>query len=191
MSGDDEASALARPVSRRSRHRHKDESPSDSADRPSGGKLKAFNAEGMPKIKNKPTMIKYLRAGVNDYCGSYMFLDTMYVGFDVEQYYEDNKEQAWAIVASTEVCSDATAFALTGSVELPAGHKVVMMTPISSLWQSQCGRFFLYPEPSEFTFTDDESLAKDFWFPQAKLKWKEYITTAADPRSSYNSRNGK
>lgn len=73
-----------------------------------------------PKIKSKPTMKQFLCGGVNNYCGEYMFLlEHMDKNFDAAQYYVHNIDSAKAVVASTEVRSEFSSFALRLRIQRP------------------------------------------------------------------------
>jgi hypothetical protein len=179
--------------SRSSRHRKAaDDSEKDQQSLPSSSKSTppaggAFNTRGLPIVKNIPYQHCQLQTLPGKMCGSYMFEEDLDDHFDKEKYYQKNKKHAWAIVIGTSHKSDPGVFAKTGNCPWRSSNPATYNMPISSLWQSACGRFVLCPK-SSYSLPCVESVAKKDWFPSKT--WIEYMTkNVADEK--YNIRNGK
>jgi hypothetical protein len=143
--------------------------------------------KGLPIVRNIPYDETKLASFPANYCGAYMFGEDFGTDADQERYYQEHKDSAWAIVTCCKQKSDPVIFKKTGTNPFKLGKPVACTTPISSIWQSECGRFVLFPK-SNYSLPCDEAEAKKNWFP--KLDWVEYLTMASAD-TKYNIRNGK
>jgi hypothetical protein len=152
---------------------------------PSGHKSGAFDVHGLPIVERIP-YLESLLLSVPGKHGQYMFREHLGPEFDKEEYYNNNKKRAWSIITSTKTKSEHALFGETGAVAFKT-NPVLCQTPISSIWQSPCGRFVLFPKGG-YVLPDDEDVAKLDWFPS--VDWMEYLTTESSD-SKYNIRNGE
>jgi hypothetical protein len=98
---------------------------------------------------------------------------------------------AWSMVGSVNVETRH------GESKLPddAARAVVYKTPISSMWQSACGRFVLYPPDEDdengfgFDLDKDELDYLGIWLPSHD--WNEFYCRASVPGKKFNFRNRK
>jgi hypothetical protein len=155
---------------------------------------KDVDKHGKPIIGNRPRPIRTMT--MPKFLGAYFFGDTVHlpIGFGPQQlkeYYGRNADVAWCIVGSVDVETVPKQF------ELPeeAKESRLFKTPASSMWQSTCGRYILYPPedgPDGFTGFPVDSTETDFiemWLP--KKDWTEYYTRSSLPGVKYNYRNRK
>lgn len=144
----------------------------------------------LPIIGERPIPPSYKK--LPRYKGEYFFVERVYhpvltggKPFDPWKFFTDNKEVGFTIVGSTETETAAEDPAV-------ASKKHVQFIPISSMWQSKCGRYFVYPRnykgfptagPPEIDF------CTEMWLPSAEGDWPEYYCAVAWPGRKYNFRN--
>lgn len=142
------------------------------------------NKKGLPIIPRRPEFLKIVKCP--KFLGGYMFREHAHLpmNFDLDSFYEDNKDVAWTVVGSVDIKTYPG-----GPTKVEVPKPKVYKTPASSFWQSHCGRYLLYPKVKVPTFcvTDSEyEYVKDLL---PSLEWEEFYTVSSVPGRKYNFRN--
>jgi hypothetical protein len=149
-----------------------------------------FDTKGRPIIKRRPVPVRLVKAP--KFLGSYFFGDAAHrpLAFNEEKYYEENQDRLWCVIATVDVQTQPGVKTLPEST-LKTLTKV-FKTPASALWQSECGRYMLYPFDDKFKFNgfpfdDDDTESRKWVMPSCE--WQEYYCVPAVAGKKFNCRN--
>ncbi|XP_047139530.1 uncharacterized protein LOC101236825 [Hydra vulgaris] len=146
---------------------------------------KAFDSDGKPIVPSRPLVKRILANDPKRFCGKYMLKEMIGDNFNCDAHYERNKKHAWAVVNSSNIIPVPSEY--NGKPEnLRSSAATFYTTPISSIWQSECGNFILFPPDDAYTFTTIEKFHIKDWFP--RINFKEYLCYPSSS-TKFNIRN--